>query len=58
LGEGVLIDEKYNGVSYTVDLLGQLDTRQSFTNSQILWEFSHWVLTKYPEIGTKVENFL
>ena len=58
LGNGTLQDKESDGSEETVELLSSLDISQSYTNLQLIWEFSKWILTKNPEQGVKVLSII
>lgn len=52
-----MFDSGRDGVDETVGLLASLDISLSYSNLQLIWEFSKWVLQKNPEKGVKVVTF-
>ena len=55
LGNGTYVDNGYDGIQPTVDLLSSLEISQSYSNLQLIWEYANWVLQKDPEMGIKVK---
>lgn len=57
LGSKAMIDkgdELADGIDQTIDLLSSIDTKESYVNSQLLWDYAKWVLLKDPYRGIKV----